>query len=172
MISALPQFVPSKVCLSCDGCCRFKDQDSRWRPKLGEGEIRQVQTALVDKIFSKDSIDADGFLKTKPCGHGYECEFFENKGNTCRIYTNRPFECQLYPYILSRHDGKEAVFVHLNCPFVQEKIDTKEFTDYVARLKTYLSQDDVLGFLRSSPALVGDYSGYEEELRYLFTINL
>ena len=39
---SLKQFVPSEVCLKCNGCCRYKQADSVWRPKLGQKDQRHL----------------------------------------------------------------------------------------------------------------------------------
>ena len=39
MFADLPQLVPQKICLSCQGCGRFKDARSVWRPKVAPGEL-------------------------------------------------------------------------------------------------------------------------------------
>ena len=54
MFSDLPQFVPQSVCLSCDGCCRFKEEQSSWRPKAVGDE--KVQGGLAEEIFSRQFI--------------------------------------------------------------------------------------------------------------------
>ena len=39
---ALPQLVPSRICLQCDVCCRFPDPDSALRPYCTETEITRA----------------------------------------------------------------------------------------------------------------------------------
>ena len=175
MINSLPQFVPQKVCLSCDGCCRFKEEESRWRPKLAIEEkelFKEQKIGLAQKIFSRDPVDSQGYLKTVSCSGGYHCTFFNLEKNTCRIYNHRPFECQLYPYILSRKEQKAAIFVHLNCPYVQEKIGSDEFKNYVLKLEQCLLDPEALAFLRGNPQLVGDYAEFQNELEFLFFLKI
>ena len=56
----LKQFVPSEVCLKCKGCCRYKEADSAWRPKLGAGD----QEGLAALITAGDVLDAQAYIKT------------------------------------------------------------------------------------------------------------
>ena len=174
MIKEMKQFVPSQICLACDGCCRFKEEDSAWRPRIAETEKKQVSTkpGLAEKIFSKAKIADDGQLKAVACHGLYICTFFNPEHNTCGIYHARPFDCQLYPFVLTRSAGKTVVSVHLNCPYVQEKKNSTEFQDYVSYLQEFFRREDVKTFLNKNPSLVGDYSQYREELEQVMVLNL
>ena len=174
MISDMKQFVPSQVCLGCDGCCRFKEEDSAWRPRIAESEKKQISTkpGLAEKIFSKATIAEDGHLKAVACHGLYICNFFNPEHNTCGIYHARPFDCQLYPFVLTKDQEKIAVCVHLNCPYVQEKRKAEEFPRYVDYLKEFFVRAEVKTFLKKNPTLVGDYSPYREELEQIMVLNL
>ena len=162
MFSPLKQFVPQSVCLSCDGCCRFKEEDSSWRPKISDEEH------LTQKIF-KENVDAASRLKTKKCSTGHTCQFLNLPDNTCTIYASRPFECQLYPFLVGTKDNSPNISAHLNCPYVQEKINSDEFRNYVSYLKEYFHKDENRLFIRNNPALIEDYSAYSAELHPLFS---
>lgn len=160
MPTELKQFVPSKVCLSCDGCCRFQNERSIWRPRVAQEESK----ALVKDIAP------DWRLKTS-CVHGEEqCVFFNREDRTCRIYQTRPFECRLYPFVLFKKGTETVVAAHLSCPYVQEKGDTKEAAEYVAYLRKYFEQPDVKAFLANNPGLATDYSEFGREMKKLFTL--
>ena len=155
--------------MKCDGCCRFKESTRSWLPMVAPAE--KDQGRLADEIFSKDSLDRTGRIKSVPChSGGYQCSFFQPEGNTCGIYRQRPFECQLYPFVLAKDNNKTVVNVHLNCPFVQETFNTPAFEQYVQYLKGFFAQEEIQKFLRNNPFLVGDYSKYQHELECLFTV--
>lgn len=165
------QFVPSAVCLSCDGCCRFKEEQSPWRPKITEDEIvRKGKGDLLAEIYSKDKIDAGGYIKTTCLAGHHFCSFFSPKDNTCGVYGVRPFECELYPFVLTKKDGQTFIAAHHSCPFIQMQRNAEEFEYYTAYLKDFFAQKDVLDFLHKNPSLVGEYRNYEEELEYLFAV--
>lgn len=174
MITDMKQFVPSHVCLGCDGCCRFKEEDSSWRPRITDSEKKQISTkpGLADKIFSKVKVGADKHILTVPCHGLHICTFFNPDHNTCGIYHARPFDCQLYPFVLTQNQGKATVAVHLHCPHVQEKISSEEFARYVTYLRGLFARQDVITFLQKNPFLIGDYSPYRDELEDLFDLNL
>ena len=167
----LKQFVPSNVCLQCDGCCRFKEKKSSWRPRMTSEEIKQaVNKGLAAEILSKEIFSQDGRIKTVSCGSEYRCSFFHPEDHTCGIYQARPFECQLYPFVLTRDTDGAGVYVHLNCPFVQQKHDSEDFERYVKYLKEFFAHQQVLDFLKRNPSLIGDYAAYREELEFMFRL--
>ena len=169
----IPQFVPQQVCLSCDGCCRFKEQNSSWRPKIAREEIetaRRAVSTLTGKIFSKELIDPQGRIKAIQHKGVCHCTFFNAKDNTCGIYSHRPFECQLYPFLLARKGEEIFIGVHLNCPFIQQNKDKDSFRQFVDVLKNYFGSDDAKNFLKRNPLLASDYGEYENELEYLFKL--
>lgn len=163
------QFVPSNVCLQCDGCCRFKEPGTIWRPKLTDEETQVIQRSdLSEKIFSSESLDDDQFIRTKPgCGE-HLCRFFDPSDHSCAIYASRPFECALYPYVLSRQEQKVGLYIHLNCPFVQEHYQTDLMKAYQVYLKEFFRREDVSAFLRRNIRYLNDYSSYQQELELVF----
>lgn len=163
MFEDFKQFVDSSVCLKCDGCCRFKEAESRWRPYIAQTERKSVAGHITP---------ADGKIKTVPCADGFICCFFDNKENSCGIYHARPFECQLYPFLLGKENGQPALYAHLNCPYVQKHFGTPLYKEYVAYLREFFSRKNVLAFLRANPLLFADYSDSRDELDYIGAICL
>ena len=152
---SLKQFVPSEVCLKCNGCCRYKEADSAWRPKLGAGD----QASLADLITAGDVLDTQAYIKTiQNCGEHF-CKFLNGGDNTCGIYTKRPFECSLYPFILSKTPDAVKVYVHLSCPYVQDHLSrTRIMMHHVAYLKEFFRRADIREFLSRNKAMFHDYS--------------
>ena len=164
MKTVLKQFVPSSVCLQCDGCCRFKDEKSPWRPRLGKVDVNELALQLTDS-----SVDDRAYLNTiQECGRHF-CQFFRSSDSSCRVYEQRPFECSLYPFILSKVEGKVKVYVHLACPYVQDHQD-KQVDEYGAYLRELLNQTATQEFLTRNQDLFHDYTSFEIELKYLFDI--
>jgi len=166
----LKQFVPSEVCLACDGCCRFKEEKSPWRPKMANEEIQQaVQGGLAEEIFSK-AVAASGPIKTVSCSGHHFCSFFRPENNTCGIYRARPLECQLYPFVITRRGKDVVICAHHHCPFVQHQRHTQDFEEYVAYLKNFFVEPHVIEFLKRNPLLIGEYPDDQDDLEYLFPI--
>lgn len=164
----LKDFVPSDVCLACDGCCRFQEKTSVWRPKIA---LEEIDSPEKKEIFSADAVDKYHQLTTVCSGDHHFCRFLDRKTNECTIYSLRPFECALYPFILSREDNRPAIFVHHHCPFVQEKRGNQEFADYVVYLKSFFQTQNAQGFLERNTILISQYPATKEELEFLFHVD-
>jgi Fe-S-cluster containining protein len=173
IVSDIPQWVPQKVCLTCDGCCRFKDEQSPWRPKVAKSEY--ASPGIVEKIFSAQHVGQDHFLKAVQETNVCRCTFFDLPSKTCSIYPQRPFECRLYPFLLTRSEKGDgaAIYVHLACPHIQETHLTPGFREFVQQLKDYFHQKNVKAFIQANKnVLVSDYSAYADEIAFLFDIPL
>ena len=166
MIKDLPQFVSQKVCLSCEGCCRFREQNSSWRPKMAQEEINGEEGVFAQEL------DGNNCIRTVECRGQFRCTFFHTEDNVCHIYAYRPFECRLYPFLLTKHGGDAAISVHLSCPHIQEKWQSEDLNSYVEDLRKYFQQEEVLEFVRRNPSLPGDHSKHEQEIEHLFDLTI
>jgi len=163
---SLKPFVPSEVCLQCDGCCRYTQADSIWRPKLGQND----QQSLGEGIDVCDVWDSQGYIKTIQEGSGHVCRFLNSGNNICGIYAQRPFECFLYPFILSQTPDAVKVYAHLSCPYVQDNWPGADFDGFVEDLKGFFSREDVREFFIHNKAMFHAYTAYTSELLYLFDV--
>jgi len=164
MIKDFPNFIPNKVCLACEGCCRFSDVTSAWRPKVTREDRMQMA--------EDDQIDARGYVTAKEVQGQCPCVFLNEGDNICGVYSKRPLECQLYPFLLLQNQEEVSVGVHLSCPYAREMYDTDVFQDDVARLKEYFLSNDAKEEIGKYSGLAGTYSGYENEIKELFIISL
>ena len=156
----LKQFVPSEACLKCQGCCRFKEEDSVWSPCLLDEEVLD----LIDKEGIPPaalSMERRLQLVSSSGKEGFFCPFLKIDGNECRIYASRPFECQLYPFLLSLRNKQVLLTVDLNCPYIKDKLNTSEFKEYTDYLAKYLNSPACLKTLKENPQIL---QAYEEVL--------
>jgi Fe-S-cluster containining protein len=155
----IKQFIPQEVCLKCQGCCRFKEQDSVWSPCLLDEEIQD----FLDKNIPPLCLSLDKKLMPipNPQGEGYICSLFDAQVNKCKIYEFRPLECRLYPFLISLRNKKVLLTVDLNCPYIKEKISSKEFKEYTDYLTDFLNSPKQLELLKDNPHIL---RAYEEVL--------
>ena len=162
----IKQFVPSEYCLKCQGCCRFREENSVWAPCLLEEEI-------VDFADNKEipavsvSIDKRLLLVNDPKGEGFICPFLNIGDNKCKVYEKRPFECQLYPFLLNLRGKKIILTVDLNCPYIREKMNTPEFKEYVECLTEFLNSPQQIEILKDNPHIMQAY----EEVKEIVELN-
>jgi len=161
----IKQFVPSEYCLKCKGCCRFREQESAWSPCLLDDEIQE----LLDKDVPAAYISKSRKIMPVPApqGEGFICPFLGPNDNKCRIYELRPFECQLYPFLLNLRSGKAILSVDLNCPYAAESAGKPEFKEYLEHLNGYLNSPAQLKLLKDNPQIIQAYEEVAEvvELR-------
>jgi Fe-S-cluster containining protein len=157
----IKQFVPQEFCLKCRGCCRFKEANSVWSPCLLDEEM---QVLLEKKGIPIASLSVDRRIQpiANPAGADFICPFLETRDNQCRIYAFRPFECQLYPFLINIRKGKVLLTVDLNCPYVYEKINSQEAKDYIVYLAQYLNSAPLRSLLKDNPQIIQAYEEVRE----------
>ncbi len=163
----IKQFIPLGFCIKCQGCCRFKEADSAWSPCLLDEEIQELldkKDIPIASISVNRRIQPVGNLS----GDGFVCPYLGIADNKCKIYDMRPFECQLYPFLINLRKGKVLLTVDLNCPYVYEKINSQEAKDYIVYLINYLNSPQPLKMLKNNPQIIQAY----EEVREVAEINL
>jgi Fe-S-cluster containining protein len=92
-----------------------------------------------------------------PQGEGFVCAFLDCVSNKCKIYAYRPFECQLYPFLINLRREKVVLTIDLNCPYAKEKINSVEFKEYSEYLSAYLNSPEQLEILRDNPQIIQAY---------------
>lgn len=164
----IKQFVPQEFCLKCFGCCRFAQADSVWPPCLLDEEMLEladregipaISLSLGKRIIPVPLKDKEGFI----------CPLLNIENNKCKIYYFRPFECQLYPFLISVRDKKILLTIDLNCPYIKEKINSKEFKEYTEYLVNFLNSAKQLKILKDNPQVL---QAYEEALDVMELKNL
>ncbi|MDD2689277.1 MAG: YkgJ family cysteine cluster protein [Candidatus Omnitrophica bacterium] len=155
----IKQFIPQEACLKCRGCCRFTQADSVWLPCLLDEEIQD----LLDKKIPAATISINRRIQPlpNPQGEGFICAFFALKENKCKIYEFRPFECQLYPFLINLRGGKVILTVDLNCPYIKEKLGSRELKEYTEYLISLLNSPQQIRLLKDNPQII---QAYEEVL--------
>lgn len=151
----IKQFVPGDYCLKCQGCCRFSAIDSVWTPCLLEEEVQN----LIDKDIPAAYINMQRKIRPVPNANndGYLCAFLKVESNECKIYSFRPFECQLYPFLINLRRGKAVLTVDLNCPYAKDNLHKEEFNEYVKYLTQYLNSPAQLEMLKDNPQIIQAY---------------
>lgn len=122
-LSGVPQFVPSHVCLSCDVCCRFPEQDSSFRPYFTESEIQQALALGIDAKHFPNLAGGQVEAVPNPIGEGYVCPAFDPATSECRIYDARPLDCQIYPFVVLWDQEGNSIYLgwDTKCPFLVDQ---------------------------------------------------
>ena len=59
-------------------------------------------------------------------------------------------------------DNKIILTVDLNCPYIKDKLNTKEFKDYCDYLTDYLNSPSQIKILKNNPQLLAAYEDVAE----------
>ncbi|MFH0858568.1 MAG: YkgJ family cysteine cluster protein [Candidatus Omnitrophota bacterium] len=155
------QFVPESACLKCAGCCRFKEADSVWLPCLLNEEAQELADREGIPAVSI-SIDKKIQPKPNPGGEGFVCAFLGCKDNKCGVYRFRPFECQLYPFLINLRNKRVLLTVDLNCPYIKDHLNSKELNEYIDYLVSFLNSSAQIKILKNNPQLLQAYEEVSE----------
>jgi Fe-S-cluster containining protein len=77
------------------------------------------------------------------------CEFLIENDHSCRVYAKRPFECELYPFLLINTDSGLDLAAHLGCPFIIDNINKDEFSQYADFLLEKLAQPEIMDVIKN-----------------------
>ena len=161
------QIVPSRVCFTCDVCCRFPERDSPLRPYFTREEI---QDAIARGIPSDSFPDHAGSkVAVLPDGEGFRCPAFQPETGQCGIYEDRPLDCRLYPVaVMWDRDHVEVVMGwDSKCPFIRDNLASAESRAYIERTAALLESEDTVRIFLANPQLIGSYQGDVIVLRRL-----
>jgi Fe-S-cluster containining protein len=156
----LEQIVPSKVCLSCDVCCRFLEQDSPLAPIFTDAEMEKAIANEVDlNLFLPTSDGKSAQIQLIPHGDMYICPCFNPETSECTIYPIRPLDCQIYPFVLMYDQDRAQVVlgVDLICPFAETEIQIEATQGYIDHMANYLESDLVVETIAANWFLIGAY---------------
>lgn len=154
----LPQLVPSRVCLQCDVCCRFPEAESSLRPYFTAEEIQRAVARGINPAHFADPNGSQVSVVPNPSGEGYLCPAFDPATSHCRIYDDRPLDCQIYPLAVMWNDDRSQVVLgwDTKCPFMRDAVPS-EILAYAGTITTVLEREDVLATLASNPRFIGRF---------------
>ncbi len=156
----LKQILPQELCLNCEVCCRFPAKVSPLTPFFCEDEVRKTKE-LGASFLSLPHLGKLRGLKINLSRYkdNYACPFFSPENNRCSIYETRPFDCRLYPFILTyNQEYNRAILVaDPKCPFISENLRDESTKEYVKYLIDFLKSDKVVEKISYNFGLIGEY---------------
>ncbi len=169
--SKLYQIIPSEVCFSCDVCCRFLELDSPLAPIFAETEKQHaISQGATPASFQLQADGESSRIKLKPYKDFYICPFFEPETSRCAIYTNRPLDCQLYPFALMFNEDRSSVVlgVDMLCPFGETHLATEVFQQHLRHVIDYVESEIVMEQIAANWSLIGEY---QDTVKVFHTFN-
>lgn len=157
---SLEQIIPSKVCFSCDVCCRFLDQDSFLAPIFTQAEMqRAIENGVNPNSFHATTDGQSTQITLIPHEDMYICPCFEPETSECTIYPIRPLDCQIYPFALMYNQDQTEVVLGVDriCPYGETEIQTEAFQHYIDYVVGYLESGSVVEIITTNWKLIGPY---------------
>jgi Fe-S-cluster containining protein len=140
------QIIPEGYCLSCQGCCRFAEGRSAWAVRLSAEE--QQALGIQDTIVPSAADQSTGQCI---------CTYFDSRQARCAVYYKRPFECQLYPFVMNRQGASVFLALDLNCPYAKAQYETQAMRDFISYLAGVCNSPAFVQTLRENPWLIQQY---------------
>ena len=139
----IKQLIPVNFCLKCKGCCRFSKAQTSWSVSLLKEEAGELLN--------------NNKIRPVPYEDYYICPLLNLEDNKCKIYGARPFECQLYPFLIRKHQKKVFLAVDLKCLFANDNLESKEFKEYIGYLSDFLNGSGGGKVLKNNPQIIKEY---------------
>ncbi len=160
----LKQLIPSETCLACEICCRYPDRQSSMAPVFSLKEQQKgVELGLPKQSFPISEPGRGARIRVTEGESCYRCPAFVPRTHECTIYPERPFDCQLYPFLLMFNQEKSNIYLVMDplCPFIQTHYDPlsplNPLEAYSQYLYEYLSRSDVIQWICQNQNLVSEY---------------
>jgi Fe-S-cluster containining protein len=164
----LKQFVPQEVCLACQGCCRYAEKETVWQPFFMIDEITELtgKGILPACVFTHEhSRKGKGAcINLVRVGDSFFCPCLEIQENKCKIYKNRPLDCQLYPFLLVHKEDRAFLAADRKCPYIQKMRKTLSLDGYIRYLLEFLSSQDFISLADHNPEI---FQIYGEDAEFL-----
>lgn len=153
----IKELIPEEICLACQGCCRFKEKEDAWCVWLLDTDIQELLKNNIPPSLISGAKKLR--LKEHKGENNFICPFLNTPDNKCKIYSFRPFECRLYPFLLQRANNKVFLGIDLKCPFVKANLKSQGFKEHTQYLTGLLNTSTWLNILRNNLGVIRAYEG-------------
>lgn len=170
-IEGVQPLVPQEWCLSCRGCCRFADPTDAQTPTLSPVEVRWAcEAGAQAEWFPPLATAPSRGIAVVPHEGGFRCPALEPCTHHCRVYPKRPFDCRLYPFVVTRDRSRQRLLLAADpkCPYVQQLGPSPAMRDYGAYVARLLDAAPGQALLTENPALAGRW---RDEFWVLHSLN-
>ncbi len=163
----IPQSLTSEQCLHCRACCLFHQPEGDWSPRLTPEDVSGLMKVSPDVRWRHG---ADRIM-LYPCGEGSVCSFLKIEDHHCSVYGSRPFECALYPFLISSEKSGFKIYAHLSCPGIDQLRSAGRWDDALAKIRAFFTQPEVQTFAHQHALNFPDYSLSKDEVEEVFAFD-
>ena len=153
--------------MKCRGCCLFHQPGGDWSPRLTPEDVAALMKAVPDGAWRNGS----DRIVLKSCKGAHACSFIDEKTHHCFVYGVRPFECRIYPFLVSSEKSGFKVYAHLSCPAIDQLRTAGAWEDALAKIKAFFGKMDVQAFVHRHAVNFPDYSLSKDEIEEVFAFD-
>ncbi|HQP91708.1 MAG TPA: hypothetical protein PLU24_03440, partial [Candidatus Omnitrophota bacterium] len=96
-------------------------------------------------------------INLEKTGDMFICPCFDEPANKCKIYIKRPFDCALYPFLLTKKGNSAFLAFDNKCPYVQRSKKTFKAAIFKRYVKNFLESKKFITLAKNNPDIAGDY---------------
>jgi len=154
----IAQLIPQDICLSCDVCCRYAEQFSIWTPFVLKEEVADFETYDILPGFMETSCGTN--IRAVKNNGIYACPFFNKDGSACAIYNTRPFDCQLYPFVISYSQDYAAIILAADCqcPYIAGEKNATAVIKHAAALRDIIEKEEIATLVYENKGLIMNHA--------------
>lgn len=146
-----------KTCAQCKYCCSYTDEDLWDAPGFTKEEFQELS-----KIYNFPAISHNNlyYLKMSKNEVGeYTCPLLTFNG--CRLDTNKPFKCAIWPLYVVHYKNQIAIAVSDVCPEISKISDNKILNGITDLIPT------IEQIIQNHPELIEEYHNNFRIIHYL-----
>lgn len=162
----------SKDCFTCQSCCKFYKEEEYFAPVFTDTELEALpqeyrQTADFKQHKKSKNVFRVSLIPSKKEKMLLVCPFFDEEKQLCSIYFTRPFDCQLWPVVLTKSRKPKIININIAkkgyCPSLKNK-SKKSGDDYYKYIIKHLNSKKITAQLLKYPSLVWGYESFTEKI--------
>ena len=151
----LKKLLDLKNCIKCQECCKFKKNDAVWAPIFSRTETNAIFKEYKIKIaYRRHGQSLNYFqprlVKSQKNPRICVCPFLNEKKYSCSIEKLKPFDCQIWPFVLMKNKKKDAInlvyYGKKYCPGLAN-IGKRRFETYKKYLVNFCKLNSIVPYL-------------------------
>ena len=149
-------------CQLCKECCKFEADESYFAPLFTKEEIKNIEKQNGKTDFFKNYKNSDNVFQiklVKADNNKYVCPFLDGDSHLCKVYSMRPFDCRIWPFIFMKDKKGRSVLACFDKEICSnlKNMKQEEFDKLKENFISWLYASDSLSIVLKNKELIWDY---------------